>query len=807
MDADAQAAVTASELEGNLKVQEHMRRMQELGVFKLARPSMPPSARRRSLRSAHAHAHPSPPRGGDDPAPGSGPAALAPARGPATRGSHQHHARSPAAAWSWEDDDNSNHSNDSNDSFSDQPRHQPAPGARPGTRASSSESPGAGGAHDGHRRHRRDAGARASASAWASPAGPAFVKLIQPAHVSGAYWVPAPYGLADFLPASSCAVTLTCDGEEWRVSWVVRSANSPGALGGGWRGFAVDQRLAPGDALCLTKEPGLRLRVTVHRHARAGDERRRSGVHSATSSIPGGRPHAAQHHARGARTNPNPSSSSSLHHNPNAASSFWSAASFITSSATKAAFAEAASHTDAVFAHHGAKPGAAVTGLGAVPDPLPGNGTARETHVYSRRRLGRTDDAAVDDARRRAGADPETVAEMARSAAVGVSRRAVVPPPDTTADDDAKASAAAPPFASPAMPAMRTRAAPADRRAGAERREETTVETLPASAALRTAAAASPASTPAPPPTAARASALELAARLANKAPLRAGEARRRETTPCPIAETPGETPGGEPSSAPRGGVGPAKTAKRESPGSVARRGTGDAVEGRGGGAAGGGGGATSRRGPRRQTPTHVSFVTGAAQFEGWTTPAPAKAGGGGGGVSGGGGGGAGAGSAARTGAAPPASEPAGTPKGGARTFEPFQPVQTFPSPPPAPGRPATRGRRTTLATKLGTPTSAGGANPGGGGTVGTVGTVGTPDGTPLSRVFRCTKRREGEERFDSAERGERAATKGGVAGAPGSAFVTPVPAGVKKRARADGGEGEAGEGARRVSRYWKRGE
>ena len=185
MDAKAQASVAAQELEGNRKVQEHMRKMQELGVFKVARATMPPSERRQSLRSAHHH--------GDQHAdPDVSRAAP---------------RRPSASEWSWDDDDASN------DSFT----HRVA-----------------------------DSAVGAAVAAGRSPAGPAFVKLMLPSHVAGGYWLQAPFGLADFLPATTCGVILACDGEEWKTTWLVRSANN-GSLSGGWRGFAVDQRLAVGE--------------------------------------------------------------------------------------------------------------------------------------------------------------------------------------------------------------------------------------------------------------------------------------------------------------------------------------------------------------------------------------------------------------------------------------------------------------------------------------------------------------------------------------------------------------------------------
>ena len=389
MDAKAQASVAAQELEGNRKVQEHMRKMQELGVFKVARATMPPSERRQSLRSAHHH--------GDQHADPD--ASRAAPRRPS------------ASEWSWDDDDASN------DSFT----HRVA-----------------------------DSAVGAAVAAGRSPAGPAFVKLMLPSHVAGGYWLQAPFGLADFLPATTCGVILACDGEEWKTTWLVRSANN-GSLSGGWRGFAVDQRLAVGDALTFTKEPGLRLRVTVHRARR---------FESRDDGDDGG--DAARDAAR------------------------------------EAAFAEAAAHTDALFANHGAKPGAAVTVAGA-PDPLPGGGTADALARVLATPRGSTGRRRLRRRARARAASPDECAEMAARAAF---------------DDDVERSAAnlervedisnASPRASPAHPPAGAQLPFASPRI-AVTRAKTNAKTNVATPAITMDALGSPACTPAPPPTATRA--------------------------------------------------------------------------------------------------------------------------------------------------------------------------------------------------------------------------------------------------------------------------------------------------------------
>ena len=395
--------------------------------------------------------------------------------------------------------------------------------------------------------------ADSAVAAGRSPAGPAFVKLMLPSHVAGGYWLQAPFGLADFLPATTCGVVLACDGEEWKTTWLVRSANN-GSLSGGWRGFAVDQRLAVGDALTFTKEPGLRLRVTVHRARR---------FESRDGGDDGG--DAARDAAR------------------------------------EAAFAEAAAHTDALFANHGAKPGAAVTVAGA-PDPLPGGGTADRSHVYSRRREGRRDAAAsAARARRRL---PDECAEMAARAAF---------------DDDVERPAAnlerveeisnASPRASPAQPPAGAQLPFASPRIAATH-AKTNAKTNVATPAITMDALGSPACTPAPPPTATRAGAETRGGDCRGARALRPGAARRVDPAPLETPASPLVV--GAPSSSSRRGDVAAigETCVGSRPDREPDRDIGEA---------------RAKKRPRRQTPTHVSFATGAAPMEGWNTPASAR--------------------------------------------------------------------------------------------------------------------------------------------------------------------------------------
>jgi len=397
------ADITAFEMERNRRVQDNMRRMQELGIFKLAvaaacvpardRGDIVPSSslvsRRnqpiaRALRSDRA-SPPHDPRGSSiasvahlaripNPVPPLRSPPPKPIRAPTSardRASRREslgerrqslriaslptptyeEVRAEAAKhsekqqrlssggrrthntsdWSWEDDDGSN------DSFANA-----AAFARDPTAASSVQRP----------------------SQW-SPPGPAFVKLMLPSHVSGGYWLQAPYGIGDFLPDTTSTVVLTCDGEEWKTVWLVRSANN-GGLSGGWRGFAVDQRLAVGDACVFTKERGMRLRVTIHRaHLCGGDD-----------------------------------------------------------AAAEKAFEEAERHAEEMMRSSGGGRGvagdekSAPDAVAATTEDTPhGFGTSRALHVYSRRRLGRYDASAAAAARKRTGANPNECLRIAKDAA------------------------------------------------------------------------------------------------------------------------------------------------------------------------------------------------------------------------------------------------------------------------------------------------------------------------------------------------------------------------------------------------------
>lgn len=289
--------------------------------------------------------------------------------------------RNSVSNWSWEDSDASN------DSFGNGESDRRSGASRANSKSSS--------LGDGPNQ---------------TPAGPSFVKVMGPSHISGHFYVDAPHGLSDWLPDETATLVLECDGEEWKTVWLVDprpGANGQPArtgLSGGWRGFAVDQRLAVGDALVFTKERGARVSVRIHRAARMSrpdpmSVGRDGGRRTGGAKCPPG----------GAKCPPGVGQ---------------------VSAARSAAFADAETRTDAFvrFAAGGTfQGGGAPTFNSHPPDPAPHRqprcgGTCRSLHVYSRRRQGRYDADAAAAARRRTGASPDECAEIARTEMDGVSK-------------------------------------------------------------------------------------------------------------------------------------------------------------------------------------------------------------------------------------------------------------------------------------------------------------------------------------------------------------------------------------------------
>lgn len=211
------------------------------------------------------------------------------------------------------------------------------------------------------------------------PAGPSFVKGMAPTHISGHYYADAPLGLADWLPNETATLVLSCDGEEWKTVWLVdgseagedgdNSGASRAGLSGGWRGFAVDQRLAVGDVCVFTVERGARVSVNIHRAANKSAEKARETAFADA----------------GARTD---------------------------------AFVRfATGHEGGVHARH--RGGMNEGNVSSKSVPRCG-GTCRSLHVYSRRRQGKYDAAAAAAARRRTGASATECAKIAREELDGV---------------------------------------------------------------------------------------------------------------------------------------------------------------------------------------------------------------------------------------------------------------------------------------------------------------------------------------------------------------------------------------------------
>ena len=225
------------------------------------------------------------------------------------------------------------------------------------------------------------------------------MKVMGPSHISGHFYVDAPHGLSDWLPDETATLVLECDGEEWKTVWLVDprpGANGQPArtgLSGGWRGFAVDQRLAVGDALVFTKERGARVSVRIHRAARMSrpdpmSVGRDGGRRTGGAKCPPG----------GAKCPPGVGQ---------------------VSAARSAAFADAETRTDAFvrFAAGGTFQGGGAPTFNSHPPtrrPIanPDAGARRSLHVYSRRRQGRYDADAAAAARRRTGASPTSAPRL-----------------------------------------------------------------------------------------------------------------------------------------------------------------------------------------------------------------------------------------------------------------------------------------------------------------------------------------------------------------------------------------------------------
>ena len=611
-EARREAAILAYEAEGNMKVQANMRRMQEQGVIKVARPSrvvvpastaaVVASSRRLSLRSS--------------------------ARAPSSPASN---ADASCAPWSWENDETSN------DSFSD-------PVAERSSRGD-------------------------------SPAGPAFVKIILPRHVGPEGRLPAPAGLADFLPPTARSLALVCDGESWRCTWSVGRDAAGASLAGNWRGFAEDQRLEPGDAVTLKKEAGATLRVTIHRARASG---------ALSRDAPGSFYDASCVKTRGEKDRRTHGTKTNEAGGLNRA--FRARAGWI------AAFAEAAAATDALFAHHGAKPGAAVVDAGVDCVARPGYGTDPATHAHSRRTRGTSHRrGAVRDGARDANGDERKPERPSLPALTALPSSPNAPSKDSKetdrearpVDDDVTeprvsshakrvgahgacsprerlaldiqnvATCGVAAFASP-RPAERAASAGAEPSA---REEKNGGARLATRAFENPVSFVSPEATPAPPSTGARACAAARAARDAGlRAPLRAGETRRRGSSPRNPMETPAtptsarrvsSTSSARDVSGPGPGTGPGPASARRfavvPPSLVgvaaagARAGGASAPRARRGASgspeigrdeiAVAANGERKNGATRRQTPRFVSSATGAAPMEGWTTPAASSRG------------------------------------------------------------------------------------------------------------------------------------------------------------------------------------
>lgn len=186
------------------------------------------------------------------------------------------------------------------ESFEEEERAEKRARARKGTGVSYNRSPWDNTSWPPH----ADACAAAEAAAKTMNAldNPSFCKIMLPSMVAGGFWMEAPQGLPAHMPHGAIASKHpfflvrhpdvphsereNVDGEdppeslspsdpadEWRVVWLVRKGDgkiSGGGFSGGWRGFAIDLKLAVGDAVVFEVLPGRRngmlaVQARVHR--------------------------------------------------------------------------------------------------------------------------------------------------------------------------------------------------------------------------------------------------------------------------------------------------------------------------------------------------------------------------------------------------------------------------------------------------------------------------------------------------------------------------------------------------------------
>jgi len=77
--------------------------------------------------------------------------------------------------------------------------------------------------------------------------GKAFRKLMLPSHISGGYWLQLPREMTAYMPEHDVPIILNAGNSSWMVQYLRREGNSNAGLSGGWRGFAIDQRLCAQD--------------------------------------------------------------------------------------------------------------------------------------------------------------------------------------------------------------------------------------------------------------------------------------------------------------------------------------------------------------------------------------------------------------------------------------------------------------------------------------------------------------------------------------------------------------------------------
>ncbi|KAH9610082.1 hypothetical protein KSS87_013196 [Heliosperma pusillum] len=104
---------------------------------------------------------------------------------------------------------------------------------------------------------------------------PTLVRPLLPSHVSSCFWLGLPkYFCTEHLPSTDTTLTMVDEeGDEFPTIYLPRKTG----LSGGWRGFAIEKRLADGDAVVfqLTSPSVLKVYIIRASEQEASDEETR----------------------------------------------------------------------------------------------------------------------------------------------------------------------------------------------------------------------------------------------------------------------------------------------------------------------------------------------------------------------------------------------------------------------------------------------------------------------------------------------------------------------------------------------------